>query len=107
MKNLSNIESDNITRPSPVLSAFAHELYHAFDSVRGLLDRRGVVGDNMEFMELTEYRAVYFENVIRKNLGRKYRKYYSSVDLNDPAQAASSMLDKSGQPYLLPSPCLN
>jgi len=106
IKNLANIESDNVTRASPVLAAFAHELFHGFDSVRGLMDRRGVVGDGMEFMEVTEWRAVYFENVVRKNLGRKYRKYYGDVDLNDPAQAKNSMLDKKGQPYLFPSPCL-
>lgn len=107
IKNLENIESDNVTRPSPVLAGFAHELFHGFDSVRGLMDRRGVIGDGMEFMEVTEYRAVYFENVIRKHLGRKYRKYYGNIDINDPAQAKDSMLDKKGQPYLIPTPCLN
>ena len=106
IKNISNIESDNVTRSSPVLAAFAHELYHAFDSVRGLLDRRHVVGDKMEFMEVAEFRGVYFENVIRKNLGRKFRKYYGRVDLNNPAQAEKTMLDKQGQPYLMPTPCL-
>lgn len=106
MKNLSNIESDNIKRSSPVLAAFAHELFHAFDSVRGLMDRRGVIGVGMEFSEVTEWRAVYFENIIRKNLGRKYRKFYGQVDLNDPVQSQESMLDKTGQPILLPTPCL-
>jgi hypothetical protein len=106
IKNLANIESDNVKRASPVLAGFAHELYHAFDSVRGLLDRRGVIGDGMEFTEATEYRAVYFENVIRKNLGRKYRKYYGNIDINNPAQTKNSMLDKNGQPYLMPTPCL-
>jgi Effector protein len=106
IKNLMNIESDNVKRGSPILAAFAHEMFHAFDSVRGLLDRRSVEGEGMEFMEVTEYRAVYFENVIRKNLGRKYRKYYGSVDLTNPAQAKDTMLDKNGQPYLLPTPCL-
>jgi hypothetical protein len=106
IKNLANIESDNVKRASPVLAAFAHELFHGFDSVRGLMDRRGVVGDGMEFNEVTEWRAVYFENVVRKALGRKYRKYYGDVDLHDPAQAQGSMLDKKGLPYLMPSPCL-
>lgn len=106
IQNLANIESDNVKRASPILAAFAHELFHGFDSVRGLMDRRGVVGQGMEFMEVTEWRAVYFENVVRKNLKRKYRKYYGDVDLNDPQQAAGSMLDKKGQPYLFPSPCL-
>lgn len=106
VKNLSNIESDNVKRTSPLLAAFAHELYHGFDSVRGLMDRRGVIGAGMEFAEVTEYRAVYFENVMRKNLGRKYRKYYGNIDINNPTQAKNSMLDKNGQPYLIPTPCL-
>lgn len=105
-KDLENIESDNVKRSSPILSAFAHELFHGFDSVRGLMDRRGVVGAGMEFMEVTEYRAVYFENIVRKNIGRKYRKYYGDIDLDDPNQAQRSMLDQNGQPYLMPTPCL-
>lgn len=105
-KDLGHIESDNIKRAAPNLAGFAHELFHSFDSVRGLLDRRAVAGSDMEFTEVTEYRAVYFENVVRKNLGRKYRKYYGDVDLNDPGQAQQSMLDKNNQPYLIPSPCL-
>lgn len=101
------IESDNVARPTPAFITFAHELFHSFDSVRGLVDRRGVIGDGMEPMDVTEYRAVYFENLVRKNLGRKYRKYYQEVDLNNPAQVKISMLDKNGQPYLIPTPCLN
>ena len=105
-KDLANIESDNKKRASPILSAFAHELFHGFDSVRGLMDRRGVVGEGYEFTEVTEYRAVFFENIVRKNLGRKYRKYYSDVDLDDPNLAKGTMLDKNGEPYLMPTPCL-
>lgn len=106
IQNLANIESDNKKRASPILAAFAHEMFHGFDSVRGLMDRRGVVGKGMEFMEVTEWRAVYFENVVRKNIGRKYRKYYGDIDVNNPAEAKDSMLDKNGQPYLFPTPCL-
>ncbi len=101
------IESDHVARPVPAVAAFAHELFHSFDSVRGLVDRRGVIGDDMEANDVTEYRAVYFENLVRKKLGRKYRKYYQEVDLNNPAQVKISMLDKNGQPYFIPTPCLN
>lgn len=104
--DILTVESDNVTRPAPVLSSFAHELFHSFDSVRGLIDHRGVIGDGMEPMSVNEYRAVYFENLVRKNLGRKYRKYYQEVDLNNPAQVKISMLDKNGQPIFMPTPCL-
>lgn len=102
-----HIESDNISRPGLALVSFAHELFHGFDSVRGLMDRRGIYGDGIESQDVTEHRAVYFENIVRKNLGRKYRKYYGDIDLNNPALAKASMLDKNGQPYLIPTPCLN
>jgi len=101
------IESDNVSRPGPALASFAHELFHGFDSVRGLLDRRGVIGAGLEPMDVTEYRAMYFENVIRKNIGRKYHKYYQETDVNNPAHTKDSMLDKNGQPFLIPTPCLN
>lgn len=102
-----HIESDNVTRPGLALTSFAHELFHSFDSVRGLMDRRGIYGDGIEGQDVAEHRAVYFENLVRKNIGRKYRKYYGEIDLNNSALAKESMLDSNGQPYLIPTPCLN
>ncbi len=99
--NFSNTESDSVVRTTLPVVTFSHELFHAFDSVRGLLDRRFTEGPTMEFIETTEYRATYFENQIRKGLGRKYRKYYGSVN-----NTTQSLLDSKGEPYLLPSPCL-
>jgi hypothetical protein len=99
---MQNVESDNIKRDVPAVVILGHELFHAFDGVRGLLDRRFVDGPSMEFIEITEYRATYFENQIRRALGRKYRKYYSDSSVG----TVKSLLDKSNQPYLLPSPCL-
>lgn len=100
---MQNTESDNVKRDVPSAVILGHEMFHAFDGVRGLMDRRFVNGSSMEFIEVTEYRATYFENQIRKGLGRKYRKYYSGSVGETPNQ---SLLDKKGQPYLFPTPCL-
>ena len=56
--------------------AMAHEMYHAFDSIRGLLDMRFVRGAKYEFTQVSEYRAVYFENLTRKASGVDYRAQY-------------------------------
>jgi Effector protein len=97
---MQNIESDDIKRDVPAVVMLAHELFHGFDGVRGLMDRRFVDGLQMESNEVSEFRATYFENQIRKAIGRKYRKYYSENKLGD------SLLDKNNQPYLFPTPCL-
>lgn len=57
--------------------ALAHELYHAYDAARGLLDFRLVTGKGYETADVREYRAVYFENLVRKDLGVKPRLRYS------------------------------
>ncbi len=56
----------------------AHELYHAFDAARGKLDYRLVSGDGYESTAVVEYRGVYFENLVRKELGMKPRLKYSA-----------------------------
>lgn len=98
---LTRIESDGVERVVPPYLSLAHELFHAFDGVRGVLDRRTVWNlEKYEQAEVTEYRAVYFENSLRKNLGLKYSKRYGSTD------EGADMLDESGEPILIPAPCL-
>jgi hypothetical protein len=80
--------------------ALAHEMYHAFDSIRGLLDTRFVQGEKYEFTQVSEYRAVYFENLARKASGVGYRTHY------DQDQTGPGVLDELGEPIKIPSPCL-
>jgi hypothetical protein len=80
--------------------ALAHEMYHAFDSIRGLLDLRFVQGKDFEFVSVSEYRAVYFENLARKTSGIPYRTHYGED------QTGSGVLDEHGEPRRMPSPCL-
>ncbi len=80
--------------------ALVHEMYHAFDSIRGLLDTRFVQGANYEFVMVSEYRAVYFENLMRKFSGVSYRTHYGQD------QSGPGVLDEHGEPRKLPSPCL-
>ena len=103
--NYSRIESDGKLRATPPYVALAHEMYHAFDSVRGLLDRRFVVGDDYQFTEACEYRAVFLENQIRRESGILYAKYYSETD---PAEVVGKpgMLSPLGEPYWIPSACI-
>jgi hypothetical protein len=87
------------TEVSPHI-ALAHEMYHAFDSIRGLLDMRFVHGPKFEFTSLSEYRAVYFENMMRKFSGIEYRTHYGE-DHTGPG-----VLDEQGEPRKMPTPCL-
>ncbi len=104
--NYERIESDNSVRSVPAYIALAHESYHAYDSIRGLLDRRQVVGDEYETTEVCEYRAVYFENKMRKEAGIRYAKYYGTTDPEE-AKGKPGLLSPSGEPYAIPAPCLN
>jgi len=93
-------EEDGKTRILDPDIALAHEMYHAFDSIRGLLDQRGVQGEGYENTNVAEYRASYFENLVRKELGLKYRKYYSA------GEGKGGILDEFGEPRFISSPCL-
>lgn len=101
--DIETIESDGVKRKLDKDIALAHEMYHAFDSIRGTLDMGMVQGENYEFESVVEYRAVYFENLVRGELGIKYRKHYS-----DPYQPVNppDMLDVSGEPIYIQAPCL-
>lgn len=82
----------------------AHEMYHAYDGMRGLLDRRFVKSDTLEFQPVCEYRAVRFENIMRKAFGYKYRRFYSKPQ---QLQTPKDMLDDNDQPIVIPTPCIN
>ena len=99
------IESDHRLRKVPAFIALAHEAYHAYDSIRGLLDSRIVDGKDYEVIEVREYRAVYFENIVRKEAGIRYSKYYGTQDTHE-AKGTPGMLSPSGEPYAIPAPCL-
>lgn len=90
------------TRPSniPLHISLAHEMYHAYDSIRGLIDMRFVVGAKYEHAFISEYRAVYFENLARKAAKIKLRTHYGKD------QTGPGMLDEDGKPRMMPSPCL-
>jgi hypothetical protein len=93
-------EEDAVERETDPLVTLAHEMFHALDSIRGLIDFRMVQGQQYESQMVAEYRAVYFENIVRKEMGYRYRKYYS-------AKQGPGMLDETGSPYLIPAPCLS
>lgn len=98
--NYSSVEADGVRRKTPSAVIIAHEMYHAFDSIRGLLDRRFVHGAGYEPLEVAEFRAVRFENTLRKELGFRYRKFYG----NSPS---GGVIDTDGRPYVIPAPCLH
>ena len=99
---IETIEADGVRRKLDTDVALAREMYHAFDSIRGMLDMGIVQGADYEFESVLEYRAVYFENLIRKELGIQMRKHYG-----DPINAESpDLLDDQGGPIYIPSPCL-
>jgi hypothetical protein len=105
---IESIEEDGIKRPVDPAVTLSHEMYHAFDSIRGMLDMGMVSGRGLEFIGVVEYRGVFFENLVRKELGLKFRKHYSDPELHegeDPAEVRD-LLDDHGLPLFVPSPCL-
>ncbi len=93
--------SPNMKNGLPPHIILGHELYHAFDAIRGLADSRKVVGETYERLEVSEFRATYFENLIRKASGYKLRTHYLDENAGGPG-----LLDSRGKPRLIPSPCL-
>jgi hypothetical protein len=127
-EKIDSLEDDGVLRATPPEVTLAHELYHAFDSIRGLLDSRMVaspdkrLGHDHELKDgyilvensdnngtqvhgsnasVAEYRAVYFENLIRKSLKLKLRKSYSKTGDDEIA-----MLTSDKKPVLIPAPCI-
>ena len=78
----------------------AHELSHAFDSDRGLLDDRKEQG-----VSRTEWQAVQRENLIRAQLGHPLRTHYNiAVDPRGKCVGgiAPRMLTNDNKPLPLP-----
>jgi hypothetical protein len=84
----------------PGYVTLAHEMYHALDSVRGILDMRFIDGEGYERVLASEYRAVYMENIARAAAGLPYRTHYGE-DHTGPG-----VLDENGKPRFISSPCL-
>ncbi len=77
-------EEDGEQRLCAAEVILTHELYHAYDGMRGLLDRRIVYGPFGGIMEAIEFRATRMENTIRQELGKKKRTTYGSAQLLGP-----------------------
>lgn len=101
-KEQLSVEEDGVARPTPAHVILAHEMYHAYDGIRGLLDRRMVWSQEIQPAEVTEIRASYVENLIRREAGHRYKKYYGG-QLNP---SGPGLLDRTGAPILIPAPCL-
>lgn len=95
-----NIGWNPKTKDLPPHIALAHEMFHALDSIRGILDMRFVHGENYEAAFVSEYRAVYLENMARRAVGIDYRTHYGQD------QTGPGVLDANGNPRKMPSPCL-
>ncbi len=76
--------------------ALAHELYHAYDISRGLLDQRMIKDDILANAAVAEFRGVYFENLVRKDLGYPLRESYGD----------NGTLVIDGQPVWMQLPCI-
>ena len=95
-----NINWNPNTLGIPGAVTLAHEMTHALDSVRGILDMRFVVGESFEMAFVSEYRAVFIENITRKASGIDYRTHYGDDD------GGPGVLDENGEPRFISSPCL-
>lgn len=105
---LETIEEDGIKRGIHPDLILAHEMYHAFDSIRGMLDSGFVKGEDLAFTQVTEYRGVFFENLMRKEMKLKLRKFYGephAPEGEDPMQQPD-LLGPDGEPIFIPSNCL-
>ncbi len=78
--------------------SLAHELYHAYDITRGLLDHRVVIHKKLQKVAVREYRAVYFENQVRKDMGYKLRERYT----ND-----TGVMVLNNNPVWIQRPCIS
>ena len=98
------VEKDLVKRKVHPEVILAHEMWHAYDSLRGLLDRRFISSEEIEFNPVSEVRAVYFENLFREERGYQYRKFYSSNP--DDSKSTRDLLNDLGKPLFFPAPCI-
>lgn len=95
-----NIVWNPTAKDIPAEASLAHEMFHALDVVRGIIDMREVRGENYEPAMLSEYRGVYMENLFRKAAGAPIRRYYGKT------QKGPDLLDEHGHVHKMPWPCL-
>jgi RHS repeat-associated protein len=81
-----------------------HEMGHAIDADKGLMDRSLIKIGGVCCEERTEARATYFQNIVSQQLGPKYplRTYYGGTELPPMPPA----LVKDGQPVYIPPPVI-
>jgi RHS repeat-associated protein len=95
-----SMTTSGLQQTSPIIT-LAHEMGHGYDANFGYLDRRRVQGDDGGYEERTEYRASYFENRIRNELGIPYKTVYNHSDPQAPS------LLRNGLPINMPPPTIN
>ena len=75
-----------------------HEMVHANDANLGLLNDQYIKG-----IKASEWRAVYYENIIRQQMGQPYRTHYK-IEYNVMSRSIRGldpyMLDSTGNPFL-------
>jgi len=74
----------------------AHEMFHGLDANRGMLNDQFHEG-----VKMSEWQAVYRENILRQDLKIPLRTHY--IDIQDPSgksigSGGPSMIDKNNQP---------
>jgi hypothetical protein len=75
-----------------------HEMVHANDANFGLLNNQLIKG-----VKVSEWRAVYYENILRQQMGFPYRTHYKK-EYDEESQTIVGlepyMLDSAGNPFL-------
>jgi RHS repeat-associated protein len=81
------------------ISELAHEMYHAYEANNGLTDPEP--GSNGSPLPGAEYRAAFFENIIRQFLNLDLRGTYHTHD-NDGNPTQRRLTNDEGQPIWVP-----
>ncbi|SFF61502.1 M91 family zinc metallopeptidase [Thermoflexibacter ruber] len=101
-RSLPTVDGLNVARP---ITDLAHEIFHAYEANLGITSNDDVLSAGLSRME---YRAVYFENSVRRELGYSLRSHYSaSLDAGTGALSGrgASTVDANGIPiYVPPTP---
>ncbi|KXU56306.1 M91 family zinc metallopeptidase, partial [Prevotella bivia] len=91
---LATLEGGQVSKETDL----AHEMFHALDANRGLLDSRSENG-----IKRSEWQAVFRENILREQLGRPLRTHYRTnkdQDGNFVKGSGPSMLSDKNKPIL-------
>lgn len=119
LKPMDYVTTNYEWKKDEAMFSLIHEMFHAYDATRGLLDRRSVVEkkDGEEFMKETvaEYRAVYFTNHLRKTFGKPFRRFYGNIydqegkpkSEKELKKMGHGMLNNQNDPILITSACIN